>query len=299
MDNSGKYNFKQSVKFVAKTFVFGVLIRMPNIKKYNVELELEIVDFYRKGDNRNNLAKKYGCSFDTITDILRRHGVEIRIVRASPPGRKQLKSQEEQVEMLKLYINDNLTLKQIADKYNCSVKLVTKAIKKQEGNIKSVGRKSNPTIIRPKGKRGYRLSDDEKKQILSLWKTYTNIPDISKQMNIPLKPIRTFLQTFPDKNWLREAKYKHPDGYIHTRVAPNDPFNPNPGEVTIMGEHRYIISKHLGRLLYKNESVHHINGIRDDNRIENLQIRQGQHGSGQICQCNQCGSFDIKTVELS
>ena len=48
-----------------------------------------------------------------------------------------------------------------------------------------------------------------------------------------------------------------------------------------MPEHRYVYEQHTGRPLLKDETIHHINGQKDDNRFENLEIWDTNHPSGQ------------------
>lgn len=62
------------------------------------------------------------------------------------------------------------------------------------------------------------------------------------------------------------GRYKNTYGYIYI-YAPNHPAANCDGHVL---EHRLVLKEKLGRLLLPNEHGHHINGIRDDNRPENL-----------------------------
>ncbi len=45
-------------------------------------------------------------------------------------------------------------------------------------------------------------------------------------------------------------------------------------------QHREVVERALGRLLRSEETVHHRNGIRHDNRPENLELWTRDHGAG-------------------
>lgn len=69
-----------------------------------------------------------------------------------------------------------------------------------------------------------------------------------------------------------EARFRNGAGYI--AVIPTPGGKPVP-------EHRLVMEKVLGRYLWPWENVHHINGIRDDNRPENLELWCKPQPSGQ------------------
>lgn len=66
-------------------------------------------------------------------------------------------------------------------------------------------------------------------------------------------------------------RYTHRDGYVMVKLD----------DGRVIFEHRAMMEQHLGRLLVRGENVHHINGVRDDNRLENLELWYSPQPYGQ------------------
>lgn len=68
------------------------------------------------------------------------------------------------------------------------------------------------------------------------------------------------------------GKVRTAQGYIWIKLDHNDFFYPMAQKSGYVLEHRLVMAKYLNRCLLSWETVHHKNLVRDDNRIENLEL---------------------------
>jgi len=77
-------------------------------------------------------------------------------------------------------------------------------------------------------------------------------------------------------------------------LAPNHPYCTKEGYVR---EHRLVVENHIGRYLFQHEIVHHKNGDKLDNRLENLEVMlQSDHARMHRIKNRTCGLCNRKHV---
>lgn len=253
-------------------------------KKPRVVDHDEVVRLFESGVGTTEIASRLGCTSPSVVRILGRHGVSAKKPKI-PAG----------VGLVAKY-KGGATLMGLARKYGCSARTVAETLRRRGATIRcqgAVGYQQDPKFVR---------------QVVTMRAAGRSYEGMAKVLGTSPGAVRhtTMTQGLPQPpqaegpnhgSW-KGGRSVTGDGYALVAMPPNHPFAPLMRRSNgYCLEHRLVMAKHIDRPLKRSETVHHKKG-KTDNRIENLQLRQGNHGKNRCFQCNDCGSRDVIPVDL-
>lgn len=178
-------------------------------------------------------------------------------------------------ELYRAYIEEGRTIQEMCSYIGVANVITAAKILREKGiNTNKNERTKDVTM--------HGMTDDEFKDYLKKeYESGLTRKEIGQKLEVSASCIGKYLKKYGIKtrtkselasgsrnpNW-NGGKRVVKEGYISV-YAPNHPHCHRDGT---MYEHQIVMEKHIGRLLKKDEVVHHINGDRTDNRIENLML---------------------------
>lgn len=255
------------------------------------EMEVLVMDGYRAGEGGVRLARRLGIGTSTVYHVLSRHGVTRRTSAARP--RRFTPEQERAIAAR--YAGGEMP-SAIASDVGCS-QILVRTIARRHDVLPSRGRgglqREWTEEQRADMERRY-LAGESQGAIAQRY--HSSQPMVSRILRA--RGVSVGAKSGEAHGRWKGGRHVTGDGYVAVRVSADSPYASMRNQSGYVLEHRLVMAQKLGRPLTKEETVHHINGVRDHNQPENLQLRQGRHGKGEVLVCADCGSRNVVHAPL-
>jgi transposase-like protein len=250
----------------------------------NTSHDQEILRRWNEGEDGVHIAKALGIGSTSVYRALLRFGIKPSKEQRRPKNdwrRKHTKEQE--LEIARRYeLGD--PVRAIARDFGCHSMTVNNIVHR-------LG-----VQIRPTGGRWREWSQQETAEIVARFQSGEPMEQIAASYNTHPSQVARLTKGALGGKRRKAIRYGN---YLGVYVPSDDPLACMRNSAGYVSEHRLVMARGLGRPLLMSETVHHINGDPLDNRLENLQLRQGRHGKGHSYRCRVCGSTDVEAVSLA
>jgi transposase-like protein len=258
-------------------------------ERISADVEQRIVALWKTEQwPTGSIAREVGVSPTTVLRTVKRNGLPVD--KDEIRGRLRRTTPDEDAEIVRRYLAGE-GAQTIADDYG--LKFHVSVLQR----VRAAGHQS-----RPPGPRFKEVTPDLAARMVALREQESlTYEAISAAVGLSPRIVGRWLRVNgygplgPQK---RKGRVRSSSGYFAVSLLVDDPLYCMADSNGYAKEHRYVMAQAIGRPLRKDETVHHINGDRGDNRLENLQLRQGRHGKGARFVCMDCGSHNVEAATI-